>query len=234
MHVLRKRPVAVSSKFFVVSAALALAAALSVGPAQVASAATGDPNVLLVPYNGGTVSGSTVSGTVALDAVPTGGVSYSSVQISLQSLTSCRGGCVLGNAVPTLYGWLFGFDSESVPNGTYQLGVAAAGAPSGVSVSTITVSNPPPTMVLPSNGATVSGVQYLDCVPPPTVNGVQFFLTAGPVPTPTGISSGVLTLFGWLGAWSTSGLPPGSYSLACEGSYPQATGEGPSISVVIP
>jgi hypothetical protein len=240
MRVLRNWLVALSSKFFVVCAALALgAAALGVVPAHVASAAPGDPNILVVP-NGGTVgSGNTVSGAVALDAVPTNGVTYSSVYFYLQpsSNSNCSGGgCILGNAVPTLYGWLFGFDSESVPNGTYILFIVAAGSPSGGNATSITVSNPPPTVVLPSNGATVSSLQGLDCVPPPGVNQVQFWLTGGTLTSPQLISNGVLTYYGWLGAWSTSGVAYGSYSLYCSGTYPQPNagiGQGPGISVVV-
>jgi len=51
---------------------------------------------------------------------------------------------IIATATPTLVGWLAGFNSASVPNGTYTLQSAAsyAGGVSGTSAPiTITISN---------------------------------------------------------------------------------------------
>src|ERR1017187_6393583 len=73
---------------------------------------------------------------------------------------------VICTATPTIYGWLCGWNTTTVPNGTYTLVSLASNsvgtvASSGVS---ITIKNPPPTtsVLIPSNGATLSGSTYLD------------------------------------------------------------------------
>ena len=73
---------------------------------------------------------------------------------------------MLCTATPTYYGWLCSWNTTTVPNGSYVLVSEAFGAggsafSSGVS---ITVNNPPPTtsVLIPSNGATLSGSTTLD------------------------------------------------------------------------
>ena len=240
VRMLRKGLAAASSRYVVVSAALALAAALSVVPAQAASAASTSVKIV-VPS-----SGAVLSGTQGFDAVPNGS-GDTGVQFVLGNGPGAgpcivgsgpgQSGCLIGNATLTWVGWLVQFNTENVPNGSYLL--SAIVSPSNAeAVVQVTVSNPPPTVVLPSSGAKVSGVQYLDCVPPPGVNQVQFWLTGGNILPALGqlVSNGVRTLYGWLGTWSTSGVANGSYSLYCSGTYPQpdaGIGQGPSIPVVV-
>ena len=84
-------------------------------------------------------------------------------------------------ATPTYYGWLCSWNTMSVPNGSYLLLSEALGAggstfSSGVS---ITVNNPPTTSVLvPSNGATLSGSTNLDASAT-NATSVEFLLFGG-------------------------------------------------------
>ena len=85
---------------------------------------------------------------------------------------------MIATATPTIYGWLASWNTTTVPNGSYTLqSVASSGGLTGTSPGiTITVNNPPPTtnVVLPSNGATLSGKQYLDAVASSGVTRVQY------------------------------------------------------------
>ncbi len=71
---------------------------------------------------------------------------------------------------------------------------------------------PPTTSVLvPGNGASVSGTQALDAAASNAAK-VSFTVTGGP-DNDTVVSAGDPTIYGWLGEWNTSTLPNGSYTL---------------------
>jgi len=99
-----------SSRVFVITSALAMAAAVSSVPVEIASAAPLSTTVV-VPSNGATVSGT----QVVLDAITSSGVTQ--VQFELTGGT----GSVVVTATPTFYGWLTEWDSSTVANGTYSL-----------------------------------------------------------------------------------------------------------------
>ena len=230
-----------SSRLFVISAALALAAALSVVPAQATSAASTSVSVVLPS------AGATLSGTQFFDAVPNG-TGDTGVQFLLvnppppprQPPSNCEfgqglNGCLVGDATLTWVGWVVQFNTESVPNGTYLLGVNVQ--PGNVMTSIpVTISNPPPTIVLPTNNSTVSGNQTVfDCVPPPGMSAVSFWV--GNPASPIGLQqvggSASLTLFGWLYIGSLN-LPNGTYQLVCGATYPEGgMGFGPPITITV-
>ena len=112
---------------------------------------------MLIPSNGATLSGSTILDASASNAT--------SVEFRLFGGIYGLNAPVLCTATPTYYGWLCSWNTTTVPNGSYFLASEAFGAggsafSSGVS---ITVNNPPTTSVLiPSNGATLSGSTLLD------------------------------------------------------------------------
>jgi hypothetical protein len=227
----------VSSRYFVISAALALAAALSVLPVQAVSAASTSVTVLLPNSGGGNEGGAFLSGSQWFDAVPNGS-GDTSVQFVLSGVLgteSCSatfgGTCVVGEATPTLIGWLVHFNTEDVPNGRYDL--IATASPSGASGRvSVQVSNMPPTVVLPSAGSTVSGNQWLDCVPPPGMSQVEFEVSDGV--TSQTLTPAFLTLFGWLYDWNTSGVPNGTYDLYCLALTPVGGwASGASISITV-
>jgi hypothetical protein len=131
---------------------------------------------------------------------------------------------------------LCNWNTTTVPNGTYFLVSEAFGAggsafSSGISV---TVSNPPTTSVLvPSNGATLSGSTLLDASAS-NATSVEFRLFGGsygynaPV-----ICTATPTYYGWLCNWNTTTVPNGTYFLVSEafGAGGSAFSSGVSITV---
>jgi phosphatidylinositol-3-phosphatase len=98
--------------------------------------------------------------------------------------------------------------------------------------ATITVLPPTTSVVLPSNGAVVSGKQYLDGIASSGTTGVQYELTGGTLHNDL-IATATPTLYGWLAAWDTTGVPNGTYtlqSIATSGGL-QGTSQGITITV---
>jgi leucyl aminopeptidase len=89
---------------------------------------------VLIPSSGAALNGSTY-----LDAAATDKVGVTKVQFVLTGGTLSHS--VLGTAVPTIYGYLYQFNSASVPNDSYTLQSVAcdaagnAGSRAGVTVS---------------------------------------------------------------------------------------------------
>jgi outer membrane protein assembly factor BamB len=99
---------------------------------------------VLVPSNG-----SSVDGTSALDASATPGVTVSGVQFVLSGGTLSDQ--VVATATPTLYGWVAGWDTTTVPNGTYTLQSVATST--GPLSSTVTVTSPGITVTVNNSGS---------------------------------------------------------------------------------
>jgi hypothetical protein len=189
-----------------------------------------DPTTaVLIPSNGASLSGTAAT----LDASAS---NATSVEFLLF-------GGIYGYAAPvicpstlTYYGWVCSWNTTTVPNGTYALLSEAFGAggsafSSGVS---ITVNNPPTTSVLlPSNGATLSG---------PTTPGasasnatsVEFRLFggsygySGPV-----LCTATLTYYGWLCSWNSTTIPNGSYVLLSEAFNSSGSAFSSGVSITI-
>ena len=173
-------------------AALALAAALSVVPLQVAGAQSSNTSVL-IPSSGETLSGSTY-----LDASAT---NETSVEFLLFGGTYGYSAPVVCTATATYYGWLCSWNTTDVPDGSYVLVSEASGAggsafSSGVS---ITVDNPPPstTVVLPQADGTLDSAQtnVLDAVASPGVTQVSIVLTVAGETIPM---TATPTIYGWI------------------------------------
>ena len=134
-----------SSRVFVITGAVALAAAVSVVPVGLASAAPPSTNVVL-PSNGATVSGT----QVVLDAIASLGVT----QVQFELTRGTHNGSVVVTATPSLYGWLTEWDSSAVANGTYSLESIATSSGGQTSTSpgiSITVNNSQGTIVATKN-----------------------------------------------------------------------------------
>ena len=69
-------------------------------------------------------------------------------------------------------------------------------------------------LLLPANGAVLSGTQWLDAgaSDPPGITKVEFELTGG-TRNDTVISAATPTIVGWLGAWNTTTVPDGTYTM---------------------
>ena len=183
---------------------------------------------VLIPSNGVTLSGSTYLDASASNAT--------SVEFRLFGGIYGYNAPMICTATQTTYGWLCGWNTTTVPNGTYALVSVASNsvgtaASSGVS---ITVSNPPTTSVLiPSNGATLSGGTYLDASAS-NVTGVEFRLFGGiygynaPM-----ICTATPTIYGWLCGWNTTTVPNGTYALVSVASNSVGTAASSGVSVTV-
>ncbi len=162
-------------------------------------------------------SGATLSGSSYLDASAS---NATSVKFLLFGGSYGYSAPVVCTATATPYGWLCAWNTTTVPNGAYTLlseatGLGGSTFSSGVN---ITVNNSLPTtaVLVPSNGATLSGSTYLDASAS-NATSVKFLLFGGSY----GYAAPVLctatpTPYGWLCAWNTTSVPNGSYTLLSE------------------
>jgi hypothetical protein len=186
---------------------------------------------VVLPSNGASVAGSQYLDAVAFDY---GTLTKVDFQLTGGSLNHI----VLATGAPTLYGWLAGWNTQSVPNGSYTLqseAFDAAGLSAYSTGTTVTVDNPPPTtsVLVPSSGATVKGSQALDATTSAGVSQVQFELTGGSL-SDSVIATATLTAYGWLAEWNTTGVTDGSYTLTSVAAYPGGvTGTSSGIPVTI-
>ncbi len=129
---------------------------------------------------------------------------------------------VIATATPTYYGWLAQWNTTTVPNGTYTLQSVATDADNNTDSSTpitVTVNNQPPTtsVLIPSNGATLSGTAATLDASASNATSVEFWLFGGSY----GYSGHLVgtatpTYYGWLYSWNTKTVPNGSYALLSE------------------
>ena len=179
-------------------------------------------------------NGSMISGNQWLDASASPGTS-----IVLFSITGgVLSNAVLATATPTPYGWLAGWDTTSVANGSYILKSEAYYSGGGTATSmgiTVTVNNPPPTasVVLPSSGSTLSGDRWLDASASAGVTEVQYELTGGSL-NHWIVATAAPTIYGWLASWNTGSVSNGTYSLQSVASYAGGvTGTSPPITITV-
>jgi uncharacterized protein YjbI with pentapeptide repeats len=186
---------------------------------------------VLVPENNAVVSGISYLDASASDAA---GVNKVVFELSGGTLSNR----VIATAKPTEYGWLGQWNTTTVPNGVYSLVSLATDADNDTDTSTpvsVTVDNPPPssTVLIPSSGASVSGVSsVLNASTSANVSKVTYELSGGPSDlVDQVIATGTPTYYGWLTEWNTTSVPNGAYSLQ---SVAFAGGEsGPSASISI-
>ena len=184
-------------------------------------------------------AGSVLTGSQYLDAGAGDLPGVTGVRFELTG--GALGQAVIATGTPTLFGWLAGWDTTTVPDGTYALQSVATDGSSDVSRSTpvtVTVNNPAPatTVVLPADGATVSGTrQYLDATATSGVTRVVYEISGGPSNvTDVQIATGTATLYGWLAAWNTTTVPNGTYTLQSVASYGGGTsGTSQPVSVTV-
>ena len=120
--------------------------------------------------------------------------------------------------------------------GTYPLVIAASNgvSPAATQNFTLTVENPPTTSILiPSNGATLSGATYLDASAS-NASSVTFRLFGGsfgynaPV-----ICKATPTIYGWLCGWNTARVPDGSYVLVSEAFNAAGSAFSAGVSITV-
>jgi hypothetical protein len=79
----------------------------------------------------------------------------------------------------------------------------------------MTVANPTNTVVVPANGSTVAGGQWLDCAPPADYGGVQFWIEGLSLSRPQFLGNATPTYYGWLYQYIADTVADGVYSIYC-------------------
>jgi alpha-tubulin suppressor-like RCC1 family protein len=184
-------------------------------------------------------NGSTVSGSIWLDAGASSPVGIASVsyEVSGGSVSDM----VVSSSVNWAYGWLGAWGTTDVPNGTYTLQSVATDTDGNSTTSagiTVTVDNLPlhTEVLVPSNGATLSGsaaVLDASALGTSAVTSVQFEVTGGSLSNQV-VGTATATLYGWIALWNTTTVPDGTYtlqSLATEVGGTTATSPGITINV---
>jgi hypothetical protein len=195
----------------------------------------------------------TLSGTAFFDASvsPTAGSHLVSVQYDLlpqqpfcpPPITNPCPNVPVAQGTPTLYGWIGVWDTTHTNNGTYELEVFAEDlnasgtmyTDSSYGPITITVANPAPTtsVLIPSNGATLSRSTYLDASAS-NASGVEFRLFGGVYgyAAPL-ICTATQTIYGWLCGWNTTTVPNGSYILLSLASSSVGTAASSGVNITV-
>jgi polyvinyl alcohol dehydrogenase (cytochrome) len=175
---------------------------------------TGPVTTVLAPS-----SGAFLSGSQWLDASASSNVGVTKVEFHLTGGTLIDS--LIATAAATIYGWLANWDTTTVPDGTYTLQSVAydtagnTARSTGVAVNVENNPTPPTTSVIaPSNGASLSGSQWLDANASDRfgVTKVEFHLTGGTL-NDSLIATATATSWGWLASWDTTAVPDGTYSL---------------------
>jgi hypothetical protein len=183
-------------------------------------------------------SGTALSGTSAiLDATASASAGVDSVQFVLTGGSYNQS--VIGMATPTLYGYIFVWNTTGVPGGTYTLQSLVTDDDGNTAYSSgvsITVDNPPPTtsVLVPSNGASLSGTAATLDASASNATSVKFLLFGGiygyaaPV-----VCTATLSYYGWLCSWNTTTVPDGSYALVSEASGPGGSAYSSGVSITV-
>jgi hypothetical protein len=166
-------------------------------------------------------SGATVVGSSWLDASASGPAGIASVAFEVSG--NGVNDLVVGSGVGTLYGYLGGWDTTDVANGTYSLQSVATdklGQSTTSAPITVNVDNPPlnTEVLVPQSDATLSGQRaVLDASAsgPNHITGVQFVLSGGSLSNAVAATAAP-TVYGWLAQWDTTGVANGTYTLQSE------------------
>jgi uncharacterized protein YjbI with pentapeptide repeats len=182
---------------------------------------------MVSPADGSNVSGAAVS--VTASASTPAGVKQVGFEITSQTCgTFCFNNHLIGSenfgAGNTTVTGAISWDSYGYPNGNYTLDSFVIDQLNQENVSapiTVTVDNPPPVTLIPSNGATQSGTAaLLDAVAsgPLIAPWVTFEISGGTL-NDYQIAMGKATLYGWLATWDTTAVPNGTYTLNSVATY---------------
>jgi hypothetical protein len=186
---------------------------------------------VILPSNGASLAGSQW-----LDALASDYGTLTKVEFRLTG--GALNNALVATGTLTAFGWVALWNSTTVPNGAYTLQSVAydAGGLSTYSTGiTVNVDNPLPTtsVLVPSSGASLSGSQWLDASASANVavTKVQFLLTGGTLHGAL-IGTATPTYVGWVGAWNTTTVPDGTYTLQSV-AYDASGNSGQSAGVTI-
>ena len=182
---------------------------------EVPRAVTPPTTAMLIPLNGAALSGT----SAVLDATASAAAGVATVQFVLTGGSYNKS--VIGTATLTIYGYLYRWNTTSVPGGTYTLQSEVVDKDGNIAYSAgvnVTVDNALPTtaVLIPRNGAALRGDSVLDAEASASfgvkITTVQFVLTGGSY-NKSVISLARNTIFGWVSVWNTRRVPGGTYTL---------------------
>jgi chitinase len=143
---------------------------------------------------------------------------------------------VLCTATATIYGWLCGWDTTTVPNGTYTLVSLATNSTGGTAAAgvSIMVANPTTSILVPSNGATLSGTGAVLDASASNATSVEFLLFGG-IYSFWGhlVGTAASSVYGWIDIWNTTTVPNGSYVLVSVASGPSGTTASSGVRMTV-
>jgi hypothetical protein len=192
---------------------------------------------VLIPATGIALSGT----SAVLDATASASAGVASVHFVLTGGSYSH--TVIGTAVPTLYGYIFVWNTTGIPGGTYTLQSLVTDNDGNTAYSagiTVTVDNTPPAtaVLFPSNGAHLRGTSaLLDASASASfgvkITKVQFVLT-GRSYNKSVIGTASPAIFGWVFVANSTLVHNGKYilqSLATDGAGNTAYSPGIIIKV---
>jgi hypothetical protein len=181
--------------------------------------------------------GASLSGSTYLDATAHDYGTLTKVEFHLTGGSLSH--ALIGTGTLTEFGWLAGWNTTTVPNGTYALqseAYDAAGLTAYSTGVTVTVNNPPPstTVVVPSSGAAVKGNEVaFDAIASSGVTQVKYEITGGAL-SKSVIATGTPTIYGWLAQWNSLGVPDGTYELQSVATYAGGvSGTSPGVTITV-
>jgi hypothetical protein len=144
---------------------------------------------------------------------------------------------VIATGTPTLYGWIAGWNTATVPNGTYTLESTASYADGVIGTSapvTIVVDNANPTtaVTVPANNATLSGGQWLGAGASSGVSQVQYELSGNGLSDDV-IATAAPSIVGWLAYWDSASVPNGTYTLNSVATAGGLSGTSPPVTIKV-
>ena len=185
---------------------------------------------VLLPATGATLSGTTAT----LDASAS---NATSVEFCLLGGSYGYSGKMIGTATSTRYGWLYSWNTTTVPNASYALVSEALndGSSAFSAGISITVSNPPTTkVIIPSDGATLSGTSTILDATASNATSVEFWLLGGSYGYSGHlIGTATSTEYGWIYSWNTTTVPNSSYVLLSEASGSGGSAFSPGVSITV-
>ena len=136
------------------------------------------------------------------------------------------------SATPTIYGWAALWNSTLVPNGSYTVSIYCGQCGFNNAVTTsMDVDNPTATVVLPGNNGTLTGNQWLDCIPPAGYGQVGFWVGSA-MNGSQDLGNATPTYVGWLYEWPTASVEDGLYTIWCT-AYSASGAEAISPTILV-
>jgi beta-glucanase (GH16 family) len=192
------------------------------GSSPVPVAANGAPVVTINPLSQSVGTGGSLTFTAAASGSPTPSVQWQVSGNGGSTWKAVSGATTTTFTTGPLTAFEDGWKVQAVF--TNSSGTAATNA------ATVTVT--PATSVLkPSNGVTVSGLQALDAVASSGTSQLQYELTGGSLSDAV-VATAASTPYGWAASWNTTYVPNGTYTLESVASY-AAGGDGTSPGVTV-